>query len=179
INIFIGALQIDLTGIGSLLYLVYDAVGNFTFVLMVLMTPVIMAEVFKRRLRYWVKIVLAVIAIYSLFATFLPGSTVTLIIGTLFLTALNVYYIISSWKTLRGAQWTVVTGLLAVLLSVLLDIVLVVLFPGHIYSNVGIGYFLNTCIILAFPISLLVFVAMRFREILREVKQNADEVVHL
>jgi signal transduction histidine kinase len=98
---------------------------------------------------------------------------------TLFLIGLSVYYIISSWKTLRGAQWSVVAGLLAVIFSVLLVTVLALLFPGHIYSNIGIGYFLNNCIVLAFPFSLLVFIAMRFNEMLRDVKQNADEVVRL
>ncbi len=114
-----------------------------------------------------------------MFISFLPLAGVLVRVLMLFLIGLSVYYIISSWKTLRGAQWSVVVGLLSVLVFLLLLMILGALFPGKIYADRGIGYYLIAGFALSFPLSLLVFVALRFNEMLREVKQNADEVVRL
>ncbi|KAA9041153.1 histidine kinase [Ginsengibacter hankyongi] len=86
------------------------------------------------------------------------------------------YYIISSWKKLQGAQWAIVVGLFFSLFT---------FFAGIIYAYVtGITsqyftFFLFTCFILSFPISLLVYVSMRFKEMIQEVRINADKVVQL
>ena len=89
---------------------------------------------------------------------------------------LYAYYIITSWKTLKGAQWAVLAGvLLALSFGLLLSISLFVN-PGLNYSVVFLYY---SGLALSIPLSLLVYVALRFREIIKEVQQNAKQVVQL
>ncbi len=88
-----------------------------------------------------------------------------------------IYYIISSWKTLKGAQWAVVIGLAFLLL---LEIVFGVITTIQSLSiDPLVIYLLLTCVVLSFPLSLLVYVSMRFKEIIIEVQQNAKRVVQL
>ncbi len=60
---FFGLLQMDVKLPSSLLYLIYEAFTTLTFVFMLVAIPVILAEVFKRRLLRWLKIALTIILI--------------------------------------------------------------------------------------------------------------------
>jgi signal transduction histidine kinase len=90
--------------------------------------------------------------------------------------ALSIYYVVSSWKKLNGAQWAIVTGLL--LSSVFAVIYLVVSNLSNSDTSV-FHYLLQSGFPLCFPLSLMVYVAMRFKEIIVEVQQNAQMVVKL
>jgi signal transduction histidine kinase len=86
------------------------------------------------------------------------------------------YFIIVSWKTLNGAQWAVLTGmLLATSFGLSLAISASLMPPG---PNVVIPL-LYSGLFLSFPLSLLIYVAMRFKEIIKEVQHNAKQVVQL
>jgi len=88
---------------------------------------------------------------------------------------LNIYYIVSSWKNLRGPQWAIVIGLIVSQLFGGIYFFLKVIF------NSGQNAFLITVTgySLSFPLSLLVYVSMRFKEIITEVRANAAQVVQL
>ena len=102
-----------------------------------------------------------------------------LLVGILsFVTSLSIT--IKYWKTLRGSQWTFVGGIvsfgffltLVVLLNFLDQI-------GMIYFSVlyiNIGFLL---IWLSLPISMLIYVCIRYREIINEVTDNARQVVQI
>ena len=87
------------------------------------------------------------------------------------------YVIVSSWKNLKGAQWALVVGILS---SFIWNIFFAVklakyhpVYPFPFYFVYATGIFLSI------PLSQLVWVAMRFNEVLAEVKLNANKVVHL
>ncbi len=90
------------------------------------------------------------------------------------------YYIITSWETLSGAQWAVVAGLFsAIFFGLIWSLVLAVIFTlpsevPYLLANV-----LYSAIFLSGPLSLSVYVAMRFKEIIHVVRENSEKVVQL
>ncbi|GAB2553609.1 hybrid sensor histidine kinase/response regulator transcription factor [Spirosoma areae] len=83
------------------------------------------------------------------------------------------FVVISSWKRLRGAQWAIVVG---VGLAILLGTINAILEFTQTAYNFELLY---TGISLSIPLSLLVYVALRFNEILAEVQQKAGAVVQV
>ncbi len=87
------------------------------------------------------------------------------------------YLIISSWRSLKGAQWSVVWGTLLMFGALLM----------YAYNFFAVFqrwpfphcYLYLTVVCLSFPLSLMVYVAWRFKEILDEVRSNASEVVRI
>jgi signal transduction histidine kinase len=102
---------------------------------------------------------------------------VPLLITTVIYAAVALYYVVSSWKTLKGAQWSIVAGVVVTLLWVAAWVISQ--FVGQIPLTISFGVFAGTCIFLSFPLSLLVYVSIRFREIIGEVRQNAQQVMQV
>ena len=100
---------------------------------------------------------------------FIPGLAVLLVIC--------LYYIISSWKNLKGAQWAVVDRTPGFVCQRPCYMSSAQYF--NVTRNLTFFYLSVTCFALALPLSLLVYVAMRFKEIMNEVQQNAKQVVQL
>ena len=97
------------------------------------------------------------------------------IVLTVIIILLNIYYIVSSWKSLKGPQWALVAG--AMMSLFFAGAFTYVLVKGNIISNDILLY--QTGFSLSFPLSLLVYVSMRFKEIIIEVRENAAQVVQL
>lgn len=87
------------------------------------------------------------------------GENLNYILPPYIITILLLYVVVSSWRRLKGAQWAVVAG-----------VVLSAIFP---FTGPVIGQYLS------FPFSLMIYVAIRFKEILTEVQVNAEQVVQL
>ena len=85
------------------------------------------------------------------------------------------YYLIVSWKTLRGAQWAVFIGYL-VGISFGISLATAAFMKSHSTNVIQLLY---SGMFLSFPLSLLIYVAMRFKETLKEVQLNAKQVVQL
>jgi signal transduction histidine kinase len=136
---------------------------------------VLMLRIFKRKITTLFKIAVSIILIGAI--TQLYSETyIILILQASLILFLYAYYIITSWKTLKGAQWAVLTGVLVCLSFGLLLATSSLVNPELNYSLVFLYY---SGLFLSFPLSLLVYVALRFREIIREVRQNAKQVVQL
>jgi signal transduction histidine kinase len=135
-------------------------------------TLLVVVNVFGRKVTKSLKIFLAICFIGELINIFLLQNIMILMAIIIMVLVLNIYYIISSWKNLRGPQWVIVIGLIVSLLF------------GSIYLYLGEmseSAFLITVTVysLSFPLSLLVYVSMRFKEIITEVRANAARVVQL
>ena len=139
--------------------------------------PVILIQIFKRTINTPLKIFLALFVVLFVVAAFLsigPSNVIDFgLLGILF--AISIYYIVSSWKNLKGAQWSIVVGLLFSLTWALIFILTAIYVP----DNGFLFYMGITGYMLSFPLSLLVYVAMRFREIINETRQNAQQIVQL
>jgi two-component system, NtrC family, sensor kinase len=144
--------------------------------------PVILARIFKRKIPLLYNIIVFLLVFIG---------TISLIrlieIDEKIFTALNfillcliivfsVYYVVSSWKKLRGAQWAIVAGLLIPLSVLLLVFILQYVSQDTLnLSFILVGAFL----FLSFPMSMMVYVAMRFKEIIKEVQENAKQVMQM
>jgi signal transduction histidine kinase len=180
ISIFFAS-KVNAIGIHYVPFYVYDKIANFcVFLLLFFGIPFLIAKLFNRaigRKLVAVQVVLFLL-VYSIFFFFSSSIifTITGIIGTLSTLAICIYYIFSSWKQLKGAQWAIVVGLFFSLFSLL---------AGPIYSlivgEMSFYFFFSylSCFLLSFPLSLLVYVSIRFKEIIKEVGVNADRIVQL
>ena len=159
-------------------YLVYSFGGSLFNALTGIFTVLILANIFKRKIATWVKIFLVLYFAGLIISFFLKsnisGSVVAIL--SLLISLLCIYYIISSWKKLNGAQWAIIAGSF---LSLLCGIIYFILLS--LYKNIGTGtvYFIITGYSLSFPLSLLIYVSMRFKEIIKDVRQNASQVIKL
>ena len=140
----------------------------------------IIVNIFKRKVTNALKIFIVISLIVLLSTNFIPlylNDILSLIFTALFF-LISIYYIVSSWRNLKGSQWAVVAGLLFFLLLLLTLFIirsLLVSSLGHYFIRI----LLPTILTLSFPISLLVYVSMRFKELLTEVQQNGNQVLQL
>jgi two-component system, NtrC family, sensor kinase len=164
-------------GMSYNLFLFYNFAANFFVALTCITIPLIFVSIFNRKVTNGLKIFQAIFFVGFIFTGFLSsGSSSLMIFGLLgILFAICIYYMVSSWKTLKGAQWSIVVGLLFSLTWALVFALWV--FEGS--TNNSVFYLSITGYALSFPISLLVYVSMRFKEIIRDVRQNAQKVVQL
>ena len=91
------------------------------------------------------------------------------IIGLLFM----LFVLVSRWKRLKGAQWAIAGGLI---LSIFFG---ALLWVAGLQSIRTPQFFLLTCFYFSLPLSLAVYVSLRFNEIIKEVRENAKQVVRL
>ena len=172
------SMRIRLTDLSFSGYIL-NSYGLYFMVELILITmPIILADIFKRKISQRFKMLAVVLVIYSAISYFLPSYlSIPLGAANLFLVIICIYYIVSSWRKLRGAQWCIVAGLLSSALFITSLQVWGVVNKGDYASD--IIFYLRTGFLLSFPISLLVYVAMRFKEIIKEVRQNAERVVQM
>ncbi|MHB1177872.1 MAG: sensor histidine kinase, partial [Daejeonella sp.] len=138
--------------------------GALSFLLMLLL----IVNIFKRKVTKALKVFSVVYFIFLFGCYLVPANisdTVNLILTAL-LFIVFIYYVVTSWKNLKGAQWAVVAGLLVFLLL----LILLYVFRDRL---------LSLSLAISFPLSLLVYVSMRFKEIITEVQQNANQVLQL
>ena len=139
--------------------------------------PLILINIFNRTAKTGLRIILAFFFVAFIITGFLPntpsGITDIGLLAVVF--AICLYYLISSWKSLKGAQWAIVVGLLCSLTSSFFVLLSTLYSPFINY----IFYISLTGYALSFPLSLLVYIAMRFREIIMETRRNAKQIVQL
>jgi len=176
IGIFLG-LNSDF-GLSNSNWLILTFVANLCNQLGVLFGLLVLIRIFNRRIVAWVKIFIVTNLAVVAFSFFLSQDINNLIVPVLsFITfGIDIYYIVSSWKNMRGPQWAIVAGLIVSLIFIVAYLSLVVL-NGN--NNLSIGRLCLTGYSLSFPLSLLVYVSIRFKEIITEVRENAAQVVQL
>jgi two-component system, NtrC family, sensor kinase len=138
-------------------------------------TVIIIARIFKNKISKGLKIFLALYLLSVLVNVFL-ASIIILIAGYLAAIAVSLWLIIFSWKTLKGAQWAIVAGLLIRIGFILVCIFMLIIYKTPPFPNF---YFIITGVVLSFEIFLLIYVAFRFKEIIREVQQQAAQLLKL
>jgi len=135
-----------------------------------------LAHAFRRKVSLPLKLLLIIVAFAGVISDFYFNGKLQLPIGILFL-LICFYFIISSWKNLSGAQWALVAGILSTCIwNVLLGYNTVKYRPAFPFPFV---FLYMTGTFLSFPLSQMVYVVMRFKEILMEVQKNANQVIHL
>src|SRR5258705_1641873 len=135
----------------------------------------LMLRIFKRKITLLFKIAASALFIGGICQLFFHTSVIIAFQGSLIL-LIYAYYIITSWKILKGAQWAIVAG---ILLAVSLGVLLGTCASVSPELNYSLLFLYSSGLFLSYPLSLLVYVAIRFKEIINEVQQNAKQVVQL
>jgi len=135
-----------------------------------------LVHAFRRKVSVPLKLLLIIVVFAGAISDFYFRGALQLPLGILFL-SICLYFIISSWKNLRGAQWALVVGILSTCIwNVLLAYNSMIYRPAFPFPFV---FLYMTGTFLSFPLSQMVYVVMRFNEILLEVRKNANQVIHL
>ena len=131
----------------------------------------ILARIFTNKIPR--QLIIVVVSIFiSGIISITGNSNFAMVIAFLATLFTGLYYVISSWKRLKGAQWAIVTGFLCVLAFL-------------VWAGINIALYNNpnnnvlTAVFLSFQISMLVYVSIQFREIIMEVRNNAQKVVEI
>jgi signal transduction histidine kinase len=154
----------------------------FLFSFVIVLIPVLLTKLFKRTMNSKILIVLITFLLLQILMSFLQNeksliaqiTTVSCVIVSLIVC---IYYIISSWKNLKSAQWSIAIGLgFSIFFAICYTTCLSIIknFNSSLFSYIFFSGF-----ILSFPLSLLVYVSLRFKEIINEVQLNVSKVVAL
>jgi two-component system, NtrC family, sensor kinase len=156
------------------LFYIRAHLSSLTSAFIIVLEPYLIVKIFNRKVTTPLKVILSLLFIVAIYETFSDNDFLTKIdsyIGLLPLT-ICLYYIVSSRKTLKGAQWAIVVGLLFSWIW----IVLITVSKSLDYRTFAIY---QTGLYLSFPFGMLAYVAMRFKEIVHDVRENAKQVVQL
>ena len=86
------------------------------------------------------------------------------------------YLVIRNWKTIRPAEWTVVSAMAILTLGSLLW---VTLHKYYLDDYVRFEYLLKSIVLLSAPTLLLVYVALSYKQILIEREEESKKVIHI
>jgi signal transduction histidine kinase len=169
-------------GVSFAKFWVFEKITPCVIMLFLTMSPFVLASIFNRKVSRLFKVILLLLMILNLSINIQIidlGEKISIALILIFIITTviaGIYYVVSSWKTLKGAQWAVVFGVMLMLSIFLFSLIFQFLFPEFTLVNDGI---LGSIIVLSFPVSLMVYVAMRFQEIIKEVRENARQVVQM
>ena len=149
----------------------------------ILLLPILLIKVFKRKINSRIILILIILIILNEIGALITNSFETtaffIYVGSIiFVTGVCLYYVITSWKNLIGAQWAIIGGLFFTVFTYLVSLLMYVLMP----NGFGSQYFdllFRSVVSIGFPFSLLIYVSMRFKEMIKEVQENAQTVVEL
>ena len=184
LTISIGCISSSDIGITYNEHITYSNIGTlFIICTILLLLPILLIKVFKRKINDKLLISLVILFAINVSETFLPNSfsSITEFItpaSIIFVLGICLYYIITSWKSLKGAQRAVVIGLVFSILTFVAIVILSLIFKT-LFQSFFIFFLFFSVFLLSFPLSLLFYVSMRFKEMLQEVQTNAHKVVEL
>jgi signal transduction histidine kinase len=137
--------------------------------------PMVITESLQQPMKPYLKRLIVLSVITGTFSCIYFNNTlaftVPFIVFNLLSFAISGQIIFRSWKMIKGAQWSIVIGFCAGTLSgFIVGLIRPRLsFPVYILMD-GITY-------LSIPCAYVVYISMRFREIIHEVKSNATQLV--
>ena len=154
----------------------------FFYSFVIVLIPVLLSKLFKRTMNGKILLVLISFLILEILLSFLINENllveqVTSLICVIVSLIVCIYYIISSWKNLKSAQWAIVVGLGFVIFFAICYLIFVSLIKN--FNSSVFPYIFFSGFVLSFPLSLMVYVSLRFKEIINEVQLNVSKVVAL
>ena len=173
----------------SVMSLGIEQVYNLTFLgvlsssLIIGMIPLIFAKIFTGhtpKILWSIFPLMMVVSIVNLFVAFdqsIKDGFAFILFTSILIYCL--YLVIRSWKSLHGSQWAVVIGILIMLFIVFVSIVYFAYLNPDAGESIAFGQATTilTIVLLIFPLSLLAYAMLRFREVNEEVKSNAAQLV--
>jgi len=155
----------------------YGFVDTSSFVLFFTQIPFTVGIILNKRISkvHWVfASILLVVYFICIYTNIYQNVLVLVLIGSA--GCISIYYIISARKTIIGARWAAVIGLLLNIIYSLFFIFIqqVQLDTSKTFDNISFVFALTI-----FPISLLVYVSMWFKETRKVVEENASKILQI
>ncbi len=155
----------------------FEIIGGSFFILYFTITPFTIGIILSKKISkiHWIFVgILLVILAISQITNFYTSTFRIILMGSSAL--ISIYYIISARKSIKGARWAVVLGLILNLSFTLVFFVLLEFQPS--ISNT-FRYISLVFLLTIFPIGLLVYVSMWFKETRKAVEQNASKILQI
>ncbi|TLU97297.1 ATP-binding protein [Dyadobacter luticola] len=134
---------------------------------------VAIAHILGRPLSLVLRVVIIAVATIGGIATIIIGDNRIGSVSTVLGSLVVMYLLVAAWKNVRGAQWPVVVGAIISLVSYLT-------YAAIIYGIIDLPTKLAmTGALIAIPLSFVVYIILRFREILMDVESKAAAVVRI
>ena len=160
---------------------IYASWGTLFFLTSMILLLLLIAKVLKGKIQKYLKIYLIMFGLYGILY-FINAFNLGIVEDYLYLllfvlyVGFLLYFMITSWRHLKGAQWAVMIGLL---LCFLLVIPWTYLSMSGIANEMNVIPVLGYAIPLIIPLSFVVYVSLRFKEIHRDEQRQAEEVLRL
>ncbi len=155
----------------------WDLIGGFSFISFFTLIPFTVGIILKNQISKFHKVFASTLMIIVLFCTYIDfysGVVILILVGSSAVMA--IYYIISSRKIIKGARWAVVIGLL---LNIGYSLFMFMLEQAQITRSKTFDSFSLVFALTIFPIGLLVYVSMWFKETRKLVEDNARKVLQV
>jgi two-component system, NtrC family, sensor kinase len=123
-------------GISYVWLWVYQQISTLFVLLFFIILPYVLASIFKRRVSRILKTIFILLLIFNLngiIQIYDLGEkigVVFLLISFSLIIITSIYYVVSSWKTLKGAQWSIVVGLMLMLSIFLFLVIFQLIYSG-------------------------------------------------
>jgi two-component system, NtrC family, sensor kinase len=155
----------------------FDLIANLSFLLFFIIVPFTVAVILNERVSR-IHLISAgaifVLASISSYPYYNSNAIAVVYLGLSLL--VSTYYVISARKSIRGAMWAVVIGLSLHVIYTLLFFIVVDFKFFSLDTKAVVGMVTSLSI---FPISLLVYVSMWYKESRHTVEQNAAKILQI
>jgi len=148
-----------------------QSIANTLNIVIVAFIPFVIAESLRQKVKWYIKYLFILQALVGLIS-FFDYSYLNLRLSQSILNMLlSSYYIYSARKTIRGAQRAIIISFIMVIFCSILS------FPLDSKISVQSHLIIEALIFLSIPFGYVVYISMRVREIIQEVKDNATQLV--
>jgi signal transduction histidine kinase len=167
----------------------YDYMSSYLFVTFVIIFPLTLGQIFKRRISriHWILTWVAFVVwnfeqvgnfgISNYFFDNLISPLIVLGSGIVF----SIYYLFSAWRKLKGAMWAIVVGILLPIFSLILAVVILMLSEllGNDWAGANVSDVFLIGFFFSFPTSLLVYVVLWYHDLIKDIRHKSSKLVSL
>jgi len=155
-------------------YNIIEFLVSLLFPFNIVMGIILVARIFNFKIILLVKLCLLVAFIAGLLNVFLKLDAINAATALVTL-LLGIYILVRSWSSLHGAQWAVVFGMMITTSTFVVY--------GFVVTQASASLLVDVLLVgtifTATPLSLAFYVAIRFTEIVKQLRLRADEVVRI
>ena len=157
------------------MYIVTQSLNNLFICSIFGLVPLIVAQALNQKITRYLKLFLALsILTGALCGIYINAFLVfPILAASVFSMLISCYLILRSWKSIRGAQWAIITGFFVMIFSVVILLAFVNQLSFKSYL------LLDSLPFISLPFAYVAYVSIRFREIINEVTENSNELVRV
>lgn len=176
----IGLTAIDIKGISFEEWRIYFSAFLTAMFAYITFMPRVVSQIFTGKISKWLNYLTASLFLVGVLNVLITLSIMPMVFVTMLCFGIIVYFGIKNWKSLEGAQWAFVFGILGTVFFMMMVVILSFLNDSRYISIPDeVAHILTTAGFLALPLSMMVYTSLRFKEINQEVQVNAKEVIRV